>query len=105
MAWSPKLQKWSEVFEEIDGLWLERFSTSEGDTDIRSDWGGEALQAPEEIFMNGTAIDRGRVSDIAARLGGGQIRSLVRSQIRERNVYEFDLTVPIAETDTSATEP
>lgn len=105
VAWSPKLQKWSEVFKEVDGLWLERFSTSEGDTDIRSDWGGDALQAPQEIFMNGTAMDRGRVSDIAAHLGGGQIRSLVRSQIRGRNVYEFDLTVPIAETDTSATEP
>jgi len=105
VTWSPKLQKWADVSKAIGGLWMERFSTSEGGTDIQADWGGEALQAPQEIFMNGKATDRGRVSDIAALLGSGQIRSLIRSQIRGKTVYEFDLTVPVAATDTSDTEP
>jgi len=105
VVWSAKLQKWAGIFAEIDNLWLERFSTNEGGVDAKGNWEEQDLSAPQEVFMYGKATQRKRASEIAARLGGGQIHSLVRSQIRKKTIYEFDLTVPMTLPDSLDTEP
>ena len=94
VEWSAHLAETARAFREVDGLWLERFSTTEGDIDIEQDWG--SLPVPEELFMFGKTADRTRVSAIAERLGDGHIRSVVRARIRQKTTYEFDMTVPVA---------
>jgi hypothetical protein len=105
IIWSAKLRQWAAIFAEIDNIWLERFSTNEGGVDVQGNWEAQDLPPPRKIFMYGKATQRSRASEIAARLGDGQIHSLVRSQIRKKTVYEFDLTVPITAPESLETEP
>ena len=89
---SARLEEVASAFESTGGLWLERFSTSEGDLDAQV---GAGLSAPRDIFMYGKASNRARVPEIAERLGDGHIQSIIRSRIRGRTVHEFDLKVPL----------
>ena len=90
---SARLEEVASAFESTGGLWLERFSTSEGD--LEAQVGRAELSAPRDIFMYGKASNRARVPEIAERLGAGHIRSIIRSRIRDRTVHEFDLKVPL----------
>lgn|GEM_PF-2872508 len=96
---STRLEEVAAAFRSTGGLWLERFSTSEGDIDAQV---GARLSAPRDVFMYGKASNRARVPEIAERLGDGYIQSIIRAEIRGRTVYEFDLKVPMV---SSRTEP
>ncbi len=95
VSWSSRLGRVDEAVQTTGGLWLDRFSTAEGDIDVQSEWGKRSLPPLTEIFMHGSASRRDRVPKIAERLGNGHIRSIVRSKVRGATVYEFDLRVPI----------
>ena len=108
VVWSEILQAWGPHLKEVGGLWLESFSTSEGDTDIEGDWRGENLPTATDLFIRGRALDRVRVADITTRLGDGEVRSLVRAEIRGRELFDFDLVVPAVSAspaDTASMEP
>ena len=103
--WSGRFHEWTGAFETTGQLWLDRFSTTEGDVDIGGNWGDMDLSAPQEVYMFGKAIEPTRVSEVAARLGDGQIHALTRVPIRTKTVFQFDLVVPISTGETDPTEP
>ncbi len=89
---SHRLQKIATAFRSTGDVWLERYSTSEGN--LEAQVGSDAV-APQDLFMYGKASKRERIAQIAENLGDGYIQSIVRSEVRGQRIYEFDLKVPV----------
>ena len=96
ISWSAQLQGLASAVQKTGGLWLERFATSEGDLDIAMEWGRQDVGPAGEVFMFGKTSRRSRVPDLAELVGDGQIPSIVRSKIRGRTVYEFEMITPVS---------
>ena len=96
VTWNPMLRDAVEGVHSVGGLWLVRFSTTEGDFDIEAEWGPQSIPpVPERIYLAGKAAYRSRIPKIAERLGDGHIETVVRAKIREKDVHDFDLRVPL----------
>ena len=77
-VWHTSLRDAAGNVKATGGLWLERFSTS-----------------PEMLSLYGKAVYPERVPGLASRFGVGHIQSIVRSKIREKTVYGFEMRVPM----------
>jgi len=103
--WSRRLREWTAAFDETGLLWLDRFSTTKGDIDIKGNWEEMDLSAPSEVYLFGKAIAPAQAAEIAALLGEVQIHSLTRTPIREQTVFQFYLTVPVPPDGAGPAEP
>ena len=99
VLWGARLREASEAVDSTGGVWLKRFSTVEGDLDVRSEWSGGGLPPPKEIFIQGRASHRDRIPELSQRLSNGLVRSIVREKVRGETVYDFDMKVPITSSD------
>jgi hypothetical protein len=93
------LRQVAEAVERTDSVWLERIATSEAAVNVKSLATDRFTAAPERFYLSGKSLYRNRVSRLARRFDEENIRSMVRSQIRQRAVYDFDITVPLTGTD------
>lgn len=96
---SPQLMDVASAVGETGRLWLKRFSTSGGQTRGTQKAIGKRPSLPDEMLIQGVASDLGRIPKFAERLGDATIRSMDRSEIREKAVYAFDLKALISDSE------
>jgi len=94
--WSDRLREVAGAVRAVDSTWLQKLSTAEGSLDTRRDLTAQGLPRSQGVSLYGRALFRDRVPELAERLGGGNVRSSVRAEIRGKTVLEFDMQVPVA---------
>ena len=74
--WSSTLERAANETSEIGGVWFEEWELEDA-----------------MITMRGHAMDRNRVATLTRNLGG-DIHELVYTEIEDKRVYQFEITVP-----------
>mgnify|MGYP006269982577 CR=1 FL=1 len=74
--WSATLERAANETSNIEGIWFEEWELEDA-----------------TITMRGHALDRNRVADLTRNLEG-DIHELVYTEIEDKRVYQFEITVP-----------